>query len=284
MKEKIDELLRDVTKIPAMSNVVVKVMELVQNPGVSIQLLANEISKDPAITASIIKMSNSAYYRASKPIRTVQEALMTLGTQVVKEIVVISASKSVLHKDLKGYQIEADEMWSHSLVVAELSQRIVQLKKIPKIPEDLAFTSGLLHDIGKVILTQFFPYKIIEIRDELKNMNDTFINLEKKHFGYNHQEVGLKVMQTWNFPDELKEVVEHHHEPQYATKFPILASVVHIANTIAIISGIGIDIGGINQELSQFALDKTHINDSDLEKLYMDIPDIQKEISGLHHS
>ncbi|MCB1177524.1 MAG: HDOD domain-containing protein [Leptospiraceae bacterium] len=284
MKDKVDALLKDVTKIPTMSNVVVKVMELVQDPAVSIPLLSKEISKDPSITASIIRMSNSAYYRASKPIRTVQEALMTLGIQTVKEIIVISASKTVLHKDLKGYQLEADEMWSHSLVVAELSAKIVNLKKIKEVPKDLAFTAGLLHDIGKVILTQFFPFKIIEIRDELKSMNTTFIELEKKHFGYNHQEVGYKVMEVWNFPDELKEVVAFHHEPQKSTKFPLLSSIVHIANTIAIISGIGIDIGGINQELSSFALEKTKINDGDLERIYMEIPDIQKLIADLHHT
>lgn len=96
MKEQIDIILRDINKLPPMSNVVIKVMTLIQNPAVSIQELASEISKDPAITASIIKLSNSAYYRASKPIRTVQESLMTLGIKTVKEIILLTASKKNL--------------------------------------------------------------------------------------------------------------------------------------------------------------------------------------------
>ena len=75
MKDQIDIILKDINKLPPMSNVVIKVMTLIQDPAVSIQELAAEISKDPAITASIIKLSNSAYYRASKPISTIENPI-----------------------------------------------------------------------------------------------------------------------------------------------------------------------------------------------------------------
>lgn len=281
MKEQIDLLLKDVTKLPQMSNVVVRVLNLVNKKEVTIQEVASEISKDPSITASIIKLSNSAYYRASKPVRTVPEALMTLGLETVREIVMLSASKTVMKKDLKGYQLEGDEMWMHSLVVAEISGQIVTDKKL-KIQRDLAFTAGLLHDIGKVILTQFFPIKMIEIKSELKNMETTFTDIEKKYFGYDHQEVGLKILTAWNFPDELKEVVAYHHQPKESKQFPLLCSVVHIANTIAIIAGVGIDIGGINQELSQEAVKMCSITEQDIEAYFMKIPEIQKDLLDLH--
>ncbi|HMV80325.1 MAG TPA: HDOD domain-containing protein [Leptospiraceae bacterium] len=280
MKEVVDEYLKEPGRLPSMSQVVLKVMNLVQDPSVSMQLLAAEISKDPAITAAIIKISNSAYYRASRPIRTVHEALMTLGIQTVKEIVLISASKGILHKDLKGYQLEAEDVWVHSLIVAELSCKIAEYKKI-NIPKDLIFTAGLLHDIGKVILAQFFPMKIMEIKDELKNAGTTFTEIEKKYFGYDHQEIGEKVMGTWNFPDELKEVVAYHHNPEDSTKFPQLVSIVHIANTLAIVTGFGIDIGGINHELSPFAMKQVGFTDSDIEYFYTNMPDFQKNIAEL---
>jgi putative nucleotidyltransferase with HDIG domain len=280
MKEQIDLLLKDVNKLPPMSNVVLKVMELVQDPAVSIQILAAEISKDPSVTASIIKISNSAYYRASKPIRTVQEALMTLGIQTVKEIVVLSASKAILKKDLKGYQLEADDIWAHALTVAELSAKIATHKKL-SIRKDLIFTSGLLHDIGKVILSQFFPTKMMEIKDAMKNISEPFTEIERRYFGYCHEEVGLKLLEAWNFPDELKEVVAYHHEPEKSQKFPVLVSVIHIANVIAIVSGIGIDIGGTNQELSPFALQKTGVTDADVELYFTNMPELQKSISEL---
>lgn len=281
MKEQIDQLLKDVTKLPQMSNVVVRVLNLVNKKEVTIQEVASEISKDPSITASIIKLSNSAYYRASKPVRTVPEALMTLGLETVREIVMLSASKTVMRKDLKGYHLEGDEMWMHSLVVAELSGQIVTQKKLP-IQRDLAFTSGLLHDIGKVILTQFFPIKMLDIRNELKNMETTFTEIEKKYFGYDHQEVGMKILTAWNFPDELKEVVAYHHQPSDAKQHKLLCSVVHVANTLAVIAGVGIDIGGINQELSQEAVKLCNLTEKDIENLYMKIPEIQRDLLELH--
>ena len=280
MKDQIDIILADINKLPPMSNVVMRVMTLIQDPAVSIHDLANEISKDPAITASIIKLSNSAYYRASKPIRTVQESLMTLGIKTVKEIILLTASKKILNKDLPGYQLEAESMWLHSLVVAELSARIAIQKKTG-IPKDLAFTSGLLHDIGKVILAQFFPSKILEIKPELKTSKLSFTEIERKYFGYDHQEVGMKALQTWNFPEELKEVVAYHHNPDQAKNFQKLVSVVHVANQIAVISGIGIDIGGISHELSPNAIKILGITEGDIESYYITIPELQKSIVDL---
>ncbi len=280
MKEQIDQVLNDINKLPPMSNVVLKIMTLLQNPSVSIQEVANEISKDPVITASIIKLSNSAYYRASKPIRTVSESLMTLGIKTVKEIVLLTATKKILNKDLTSYQLDAEAMWLHSLIVAELSARISIAKKT-NIPRDLAFTSGLLHDIGKVILAQFFPMKMIEIKNAVKDSFRAFTDIEKEFLGYDHQEVGRKALETWNFPEELKEVVSCHHNFDDSKKFPKLVACVHVANHLAVISGIGIDIGGLSHEISKPALDLLGITDQELEIYFTNIPEIQKAITEL---
>ncbi len=280
MKEEIDKVLNDLNKLPPMSTVVIKVMTLLQNPAVSIKELATEISKDPAITASIIRLSNSAYYRSSKPIRTVDESLMTLGTKTVKEIILLSATKKILNKDLQAYQLDADAMWLHSLIVADLSAKIAITKKT-NIMKDLAFTSGLLHDIGKVILAQFFPSKMIQIKDELKKGERTFTEIEKEILGYSHEEVGMKALEAWNFPEELKEVVAYHHDFTNAKKFPKLVACVHIANHLTIISGIGIDIGGLSNKLSKEAVDLLGITEAELEAFFISIPDIQKSIAEL---
>lgn len=280
MKQEIDTILKDINKLPPMSDVVMRVMTLVQNPSVSIQDLAKEITRDPAITASILKLSNSAYYRAAKPIRTIQEALMTLGIKTVKEIVVLTASKGILNKELKGYQLEGESMWLHSLVVAELSARISQNQKLP-IDKDLSFTAGLLHDIGKVILAQFFPKVMFAIKNELKTSKQSFTTIEKKYFGYDHQEVGMLALKAWNFPPELCEVVSFHHDPDQAQVAPMLTSIVHIANAITIISGIGIDIGGLSHEISSFALQQTGVKEKDIEKYYLTIPELERSISDL---
>lgn len=280
LKSKVDEVLQDVNKLPAISSVVSKVLEKLQKPDVNIADLAQEISKDPAITANVIKLSNSAYYRASKPIRTVQEALMTLGIKTVKEIVLLTAAKGILSQDLNSYQLEAAQLWTSSLLVAELSSKIVQHKKL-KIDKDLAFTSGLLCSVGKIVLAQFFSPVMMQIKADLKDNQEPFPMLEKKYFGYTHMEVSENLLKRWNFPQELTDVVANYLTPENSKNNPILTSVVHIASILIVVSGIGIDIGGESVPISPFALSQTGVTEADIETYFVHIPDLQAGLADL---
>lgn len=280
LKSKVDEVLQDVNKLPAISSVVSKVLEKLQKPDVNIADLAQEISKDPAITANVIKLSNSAYYRASKPIRTVQEALMTLGIKTVKEIVLLTAAKGILSQDLNSYQMEAAQLWTSSLLVAELSSKIVQHKKL-KIDKDLAFTSGLLCSVGKIVLAQFFSPVMMQIKADLKDNQEPFPMLEKKYFGYTHMEVSENLLKRWNFPQELTDVVANYLTPENSKNNPVLTSVVHIASILIVVSGIGIDIGGESVPISPFALSQTGVTEADIETYFVHIPDLQAGLADL---
>lgn len=280
LKSKVDEVLQDVNKLPAISSVVSQVLEKLQKPDVNIAELAQEISKDPAITANVIKLSNSAYYRASKPIRTVQEALMTLGIKTVKEIVLLTAAKGILAQDLNSYQLEAAQLWTASLLVAELSSKIVQHKKL-KIDKDLAFTSGLLCSVGKIVLAQFFSPVMMQIKTDLKDNQEPFPMLEKKYFGYTHMEVSENLLKRWNFPPELTDVVANYLTPELSKVNPLLTSVVHIASILIVVSGIGIDIGGESVPISPFALSQTGVTDADIETYFVHIPDLQAGLADL---
>ncbi|EOQ94854.1 HDOD domain protein [Leptospira wolbachii serovar Codice str. CDC] len=280
LKSKVDEVLQDVNKLPAISSVVSKVLEKLQKPDVNIADLAQEISKDPAITANVIKLSNSAYYRASKPIRTVQEALMTLGIKTVKEIVLLTAAKGILSQDLNSYQLEAAQLWTSSLLVAELSSKIVQHKKL-KIDKDLAFTSGLLCSVGKIVLAQFFSPVMMQLKADLKDNQEPFPALEKKYFGYTHMEVSENLLKRWNFPQELTDVVANYLTPENSKNNPVLTSVVHIASILIVVSGIGIDIGGESVPISPFALSQTGVTEADIETYFVHIPDLQAGLADL---
>ncbi|EQA61788.1 HDOD domain-containing protein [Leptospira alexanderi] len=280
MKEKIDQLFLNDAQLPRISSVVTKVMQMVQKQDVSIPDLAKEISHDPGLTADVIKLSNSAYYRAAKPIKTVQESLMTLGIKTVKDIILLTAARGILKKDLKGYQVEAEDNWIHSLTVAELSKRICEQKKL-KIGLDLAFTGGLLHNIGKVILADFFPAVIANLREELKTHSVSFEELERKHFGYSHEEVSEKLLEKWNFPKELIHVSRNYSQPENEKEFQELVSVVHVAHSISIAAGVGIDIAGLSTPISNKALQTIGITDSDAQMYYTVLPEIQKHIREL---
>jgi HD-like signal output (HDOD) protein len=280
IKDKVDQLLQDDTKLPSMSSVVAKVLMMVQDPNVDIQNLAKEISKDPGITASVIKLSNSSYYSPSKPVRSIHEALMTIGTTAVKEIVLLVASKDVLNKDIPSYQLEGENIWKHSLMVAELGSRIAIDKKVP-IPKDVVFTAGLLIDLGKFVLGQVFPLVAIPLKAEMKEMRAPFTELERKYFGYSHMEISELLLKKWNFPIELIDSVAYYNDPSKSKVNQLLVSCVHIAHIIAVSSGIGVDIGGLLLPLSPYAVDKTGITEFDIENYFVHLPEIQRKIADL---
>lgn len=282
IKARIDELLGDVTQLPPMPAMVARLNALVADPEVDMKALAEEISRDPAITAAIIRLSNSAYYRPSRPIRSVQEAIVTLGLRVVKNIVMVAASKGILKVNLEDYKMEAPEMWDHSLAVAEIAANIARLRKQSGVPEDVAFTAGLLHDIGKVVLVQYFHKVFLRIIADMESQPGTsFTELERRYTGYSHDEVGATLLERWQFPAELIEAVRYNYHPEQATVNPALCSMVHVANVIALSGGIGIDIGGLNEQLSSAALTTLELGDRELEALYGYLPEILEKLSDL---
>ncbi len=281
MKARIDALLADIQQLPTLPSIATRVIRLATNPDVDIKALADEISRDSAITASLIKLSNSAYFRPSGRIRSVQEAIVTLGLNTVKDIILIIASKGILKVDLDAYKLNGLELWDHSLLVAEMSSRIARLKKI-KTAADIAYTAGLLHDTGKVVLIHFFRKIHRQIAMEMDaDPSLKFTNLEKKYLGYTNIEIGGKLLRIWNFPDELVEAVGLRDRPDQAVINPELCSVVHLANILVLSAGVGVDAGGLTESISPFAINTLKIKDAELHKLYEDVPEMIENIGDL---
>lgn len=281
IKAQIDEVLADTNRLPSMPGVVNKAISMANDPDVDIKALADEITHDPGITAGIIKLSNSAYFRPAQKVRSVHEAIMTLGLKIVQHMIVITASKGVLNQPIDSYKLDAGVLWDHSLLVAEICSRIAGMKKT-KTPGDVAFTAGLFHDVGKVVLSNFFKRVQMQVNMEMvKNPESRFTDLEQKFMGYDHTNLGGELLKRWKFPDELIEAVALHYHPEKATINPELVSIVHLANFVALASGIGIDIGGLNEDLSKFALDTLKIQDKELEMLYDRLPDILQELDDM---
>jgi len=187
----------------------------------------------------------------------------------------------MLKVNLESYKLEANQLWDHCLASAELSSRIAKLKK-NTTKSDVAFTAGLLHDVGKIVLAHFFRpvYRVISMEME-QNPNSRFSDIEKKHLGYDHSEIGGRLLQIWKFPNELVEAVTFTYHPEMAKESPELCSIIHVANALTISSGVGVDIGGLNESISPFAIKTLNLTDSDLTHLYGDMPELLTSIEDM---
>ncbi len=281
IKDRIQSIINNLNQLPSIPEVASKIINMVNNPEVSFKLIADELSKDQAMTTNLLKLCNSAYFNKGKEITSVERAIVTIGLKEVKDIVMIVATKPVLEKSLIGYDLAKGDLWMQGLVVASIAKKIA-LDKGRKDISDVVFTGGIIHNVGKTILALFVQSTFKDILTAVQTKNITFNQAEKEIMGFNHQEVGEKILEKWNFPPVLKNIVRYYEDPENApAEYKTEVSIVHLANVIAIMAGIGIGSDGLYHQLSEFAVKTTGMNEDQLSQIYAKTPEMIKQIKDL---
>ncbi|MDY6969884.1 MAG: HDOD domain-containing protein [Spirochaetota bacterium] len=281
IQEKIESVINNIDRLPSIPGVASQIISLVNNPDASFNKIAEVIAKDQSMTTNILKLCNSAYFNRGKEISSLERAVVTLGMKEVKDIVVIVSTKAVMNKAVLGYDLEQGEMWKHGLAVAILSKRI-SLMKGKKSIADIAFTGGIIHDVGKTVLALFVQKTFKDIFNLVETNEIPFHQAEKIIMGFDHQEIGEKILTKWKFPNILKDIVKYHHQPEDAPdNSKLLVSIIHIANIICLMAGIGIGSDGLYHELNDTALEIAGIKNSELEKLYSNLPVIIEQVNDI---
>jgi HD-like signal output (HDOD) protein len=154
IKQRIDTIIGNLDQLPNLPEVATKVINMVSNPDVSFKQVAQEIIKNQAMTANILKLCNSAYFSKGKEITSIDRAIVTLGLKEVKDIVLLVAAKPVLEKPVIGYDLGQGDLWKQGLAVASMSRDIALNKKKKEIA-DVVFTGGIIHNVGKVVIALY---------------------------------------------------------------------------------------------------------------------------------
>jgi HD-like signal output (HDOD) protein len=281
IKQRIDTIIGNIDQLPNLPEVASKVINMVSNPDVSFKQVAQEIAKNQAMTANILKLCNSAYFSKGNEITSIDRAIVTLGLKEVKDIVLLVAAKPVLEKPVIGYDLGQGDLWKQGLAVASMSRDIALDKKKKEIV-DVVFTGGIIHNVGKVVIALYVQQAFKKILERVQAQNIPFHQAEKDIMGYNHQEVGEKILEKWNFPPVLRSIVRYYQEPENApAEHRLEVSIVHIANAICLMGGIGIGNDGLYHEIKDAAIKKVGLTPGELEELYARVPDILKQIRDL---
>lgn len=281
IQQRIQSIIQNVEQLPSLPDVVSKIINMVNDPDVSFKHVADEIAKDQAITANILKLCNSAYFSKGKEISSIDRAIVILGLKEVKDIVVIATTKSVLNKVIVGYDLARGELWKHGVAVAMLAKKIAT-ECNQKTIADIAFTGGIIHDVGKTVLALFVQSTFKDILNTVTEKFITFQEAEKVVMGFDHQQIGEQVAIKWKFPRVLQSIVRYHHEPMNAPDdHKMIVSIVHVANTLCLMAGIGIGSDGLYHELNYDAIKLLSLKDSELEKLFADIPELMMKAKDI---
>ncbi|MEA1960051.1 MAG: HDOD domain-containing protein [Bacillota bacterium] len=259
----LDDIVDAVNDLPALPNVVIKVLELTEDPNSTAQDINQALSQDQGMMAKVLRLSNSAFYGFPRRIATITDATIFLGFRTVRGIVMAASVSDILSQEVEGYALAPGELWKHSQAVAMGSRLIARNTKYPN--PDVAYTAGLLHDIGKVILNTHMKDAYHEVVDKVVQGNVPFYEAEDEVIGFNHAIVGARIAEKWNLPDELVHTIAWHHLPEKDEQNNRLTSIVHLADVSALSMGIGIGIDGMLYPVSKYALQILNMEASDIE-------------------
>jgi len=224
-----------------------KVISLLENPETTASEIESTIRLDAGLTANILKLVNSAYFGLSAEVGSVRRAIVLLGLKRLVQIVMASCVNALLEKQVIGYDLPPGELWRHSIAVSVAAEGLVNELKI-SVPEEL-FTAALLHDVGKLILGKFVQQDIKEI--ELKASEGVaFQTAEQKVLGTDHAEIGAHILERWSLPKEIVDAVRWHHDPDSAEEPSTLIDIVHVADVLCLMIGIGVGREGLQYEPS----------------------------------
>ncbi|MFZ0391270.1 MAG: HDOD domain-containing protein [Calditrichia bacterium] len=235
--EVVKERVHNLAKLSTLPHIAVKVMELVENPRTSASSLAELISADQILAARILKLANSAYYGFPRKISTLNLAIVVLGFNALRDLVL---SISVINRfvDENGEDFfQAEQFWRHALIVGRGARLFSRYVNYPVAGE--VFMAGLLHDIGYPVLLQQFPRHFAETCNFARENNITFRAAENKILNFHHTDLGGWLARGWNLPDKLVSAIRYHHSPEDASLHRDLVNIIHISDRISFSIGEG---------------------------------------------
>lgn len=262
---RMDEIVAKVGDMKPLPGTVVKLISAINDPNSSIKDIVDAIRYDQVVTARMLRLCNSAYFGLSREVSSIDDALRLLGTLKTLQFVMAIHTSSLLSRDQKGYGLAQGVLWRHAVGVALASMHFAELTKPPNT--NLAFTAGLLHDIGKVLLDEFVAEEFKEITSRVSTQGVAFDVAEREVLGFSHDEIGEKLGQKWELPEPIIECIRYHHHPEALDPPNPLVDTVYLANTVCLLLGIGLGVDGLCYRADASVLERYGLRETDLEQI-----------------
>jgi putative nucleotidyltransferase with HDIG domain len=243
----LDKIMAKIDAFPSIPGSAIKLIELLENEDAPVKEIEDILRLDPGMTANVLKLTNSAYFGLPTKVGSVKRAVMLLGMNKIKQLVMASCVGAVMDGPIPGYDLPAGELWRHSIAVSVAAEGLS--RELKMTGADDIFTAALVHDVGKLILGQFIQEDLAAI-DAAAGSNVSFEIAEKQVLGTDHAEIGARILSHWSLPDDLVHAVRWHHDPDAAEEQKRITDVVHVANVLCLMMGIGVGREGLQYEPS----------------------------------
>jgi len=266
------EVLAKVQEIPPLSTSASELVTLMGRADHDLQETVHIVECDAALTARVLRVVSSAGFALMEPTTSIARAVSYLGERMVLGIALDACMGSTLRRPLKGYEGKSGALWEHNLRTAIATREVARFAK-EEIRSDIAFTGGILHDIGKAVLSEFLNGSAGDMISKI-DAGDAmdYISAEHEMLGMDHSTVGYEIACLWNLASPLPEIIRFHHTPGKAEEETrVLVYAVHLGDIIAMMGGTGTGSDDMMYRLDGGVSDYMQISQRDFERIMLDV-------------
>jgi HD-like signal output (HDOD) protein len=267
----IEELKARVNDLPAMPDLALRLLEMCRDPDVAPRDIVEVIRHEPAMTMQVLRLCNSTFYGLPRKVTSLQEAMIYIGTDALVNFVLAGHLSPMYRKRIAGYGLEPGQLWRHAVGSAICAQRVAE--EVDSALAGSAFTCGLLHCIGKIILNTYVGEEFQRLLLYVEQTGAGFPEAEMKILGLSHAEAGAQIAEHWNLPDEIVESIRFYADPLSAPNHKKLVSIVHVGVILSMSMGFGLGYDGLAYVLRPGALDLLHMKADDMFGFSIEIHD-----------
>jgi len=264
------EIMRATNNVRPIPQIALKIARMIHHSSYNMSDVVSEIKQDQIISATVIRLCNSAFIGLKNRIDSINRAAVILGEKMLLQLVISASLEQFFTDSGEGYSLCKGGLFQHALRTAMVAEQLARFTG--KAPSDIAYAAGLLHDIGKVVLDQYIAsvYPFFYRRTQIDEME--LCEVEKQKLGVTHPAAGGLLAETWSLPDNLTDAIRHHHYPEQASVDPDLAHLVYLADLLMSRFQVGQELECLNMEMLPSRLRKIGLTPAEFPLLVNLIP------------
>lgn len=220
--------LDGIDNLPALPEVVTRILTLVDDPNISAERIAEVAGQDQSMVAGILRMVNSPFYGLARRITSIQHAVVLLGFRAVRNLALSAVLVRTFGSSSRDRRFDRTRLWRHTVACGTGARLLA--REVGTVDPEEAFLAGLVHEIGLLVFDQFYHGGLGRVLDLVLTEGCGQREAEVEVFGHDHAEVGRALARRWNFPPGVVEAIGCHHDPTAAKREPALAAVVHLSD------------------------------------------------------
>ena len=224
------QLREAISRVRSIPQIVFKILRMLREGRCSLQDIAEEVKQDQVISAKLLKLCNSAFFNKRIKADSIDRVLVLLGEKQLLQVVMSAAFEDFFRGKSKGYSQCKGGLYNHALGTALISEKLARITQC--VPSDTAYTAGLLHDIGKVVLDQHMDRAYPFFYRKTQIGNENLFTAERETFGITHDDIGAMLAEQWSLHDSLIDAIKNHHNPDNADSDKVLVSIVYLADLL----------------------------------------------------